>query len=151
MAQAIKSGKDYCENWCLDEIKSKCRNRYLNCITCSVIKYLISQGFTIAKFPTPFGREGKEQEVNNDPKNAVVDVEKLLKTCYYCNTTPYKQTQNIGQQKFNDGTMSNVKLNPYDTSFLTVDTWNVPIKGREANNYTITQKINFCPMCGRRL
>lgn len=71
--------------------------------------------------------------------------------CYYCNITPYIQTKNIGQQKFNDGTTSNIKLNPYDTSLLTVDTWNVPIKGSEANMYTITVKVNYCPMCGRKL
>lgn len=71
--------------------------------------------------------------------------------CYFCNTTPYMQTNNIGQQKFYDGTISNVKLNPYNTSLLTVDTWNVPIKGREANMYTITTKIKYCPMCGRNL
>lgn len=71
--------------------------------------------------------------------------------CYYCHTTPYSQTNNIGQQKFNDGTISNIKLNQCDTSLLTVDTWNVPIKGREANTYRVTKRINFCPMCGRNL
>ena len=71
--------------------------------------------------------------------------------CNYCKKSPYGDTANIGQQKFNDGAVSNVKLNPYNTSLLTVDTWNLPIKGREANMYTISTRISFCPMCGRNL
>ena len=89
----------------------------------------------------------KESLSENLRKEGYVMEEK----CYFCNITPYQQTNNIAQQTFNDGTISNVNLNPYNTSLLTVDTWNVPIKGREANMYTITKKINFCPMCGREL
>ena len=71
--------------------------------------------------------------------------------CYYCNKTPYDNTINIALKKFNDGTIMNIELNPYNTSLLTTNTWNVPIKGKEANMYTITEKINYCPKCGRKL
>jgi hypothetical protein len=79
------------------------------------------------------------------------EVEEMGGKCYFCNISPFGETSNIAQQQFNDGTISNIKLNPYGTDLLTVDTWNVPIKGREANKYTVSKKINFCPMCGRKL
>jgi hypothetical protein len=72
-----------------------------------------------------------------------------MNSCIYCNSSAYGAVENIATQRFNDGTISNVKLNPYNTSLLSVDTWNVPIVGREANMYSITKRINFCPMCGR--
>ena len=71
--------------------------------------------------------------------------------CYYCISESNAKTKNIGQQKFNDGTISNIKLNPINTSLWVVDTWNIPIKGREANMYTVATRINFCPICGRKL
>lgn len=69
--------------------------------------------------------------------------------CYYCNTTPYGDTRNIGTQTFNDKAISNIKLNPYGVRLLTADTWHIPDKG--ANTYTVVAKINYCPMCGRNL
>jgi predicted transcriptional regulator len=96
-------------------------------------------------------------EIRNLNRKRLLEIHQILesipeeKECYYCNTTPYGETINVAQQKFNDGTISNIKLNPCNTSLLTVDTWNVPIKGHEANMYTITKEIKFCPMCGRKL
>lgn len=69
--------------------------------------------------------------------------------CYYCNTTPYGDNRNIGTQIFNDGSVSNIKLNPYNVKLLTGETWNIPDKG--ANQYTVIAKIKYCPMCGREL
>ena len=74
-----------------------------------------------------------------------------VKKCLYCNPSPCGETVNIAQQKFQDGTISNFKLNQFDTRLISIDTWNVPIKGSEANKYTITKRINYCPMCGRKL
>lgn len=69
--------------------------------------------------------------------------------CYFCNATPYGQTNNIATQTFNDGSISNIKLNPYNAKLLTADTWNTPDKG--ANTYTVVGRIKFCPICGREL
>lgn len=69
--------------------------------------------------------------------------------CHYCNATPHNNTSNIGQQVFNDKTISIVKLNPFNTSLLSTSTCNIPDKG--SNDYQVTVKINFCPMCGRKL
>jgi len=73
----------------------------------------------------------------------------LDKSCLYCNKIPYGDTRNIGTQRFNNKAVSNIKLNPCDTSLLTALTWNVPNVG--ANSYTVTTRINYCPMCGRKL
>jgi len=75
------------------------------------------------------------------------DKEGVKKMCNYCNISPYGDTQNIKTQNFNDKTISNIKLNSYNTSLLTADTWNTPNGG--AKMYTITAKINFCPICVR--
>lgn len=72
-----------------------------------------------------------------------------MNKCWYCNATPYGNTNNIGTQIFNDKTVSNIKLNQYNTQLLTADTWNVPDNG--AKTYTVIAKINYCPMCGRKL
>ncbi len=69
--------------------------------------------------------------------------------CYYCNPTPYGVTSNIAAQRFNDNSVSNIKLNQYNPKLLTADTWNTPNNG--ANKYTVIGEINFCPMCGRKL
>jgi len=70
------------------------------------------------------------------------------KMCDYCNVSPYGDTKNIKTQGFNDETYSDIKLNPYNTSILTADTWNTPSGG--AKMYTVSVKINFCPICGRK-
>jgi len=69
--------------------------------------------------------------------------------CYYCNQTPYGDTSTLKIQRFNDGTISSIKLNPHDTRLLTSNTCNIPDKG--ASNYRIIARINYCPMCGRNL
>lgn len=69
--------------------------------------------------------------------------------CWYCKATPYGDTRNIGIQTFRDGSVSNIKLNPYNTQLLTGETWNIPDKG--ANQYRVVAKINYCPICGRSL
>jgi hypothetical protein len=71
------------------------------------------------------------------------------KKCYYCNATPYGQTSNIAIQRFNDGTIGSVSLNPCNTTLLTASTCCIPDKG--ANDYRVIGKINYCPICGRKL
>lgn len=69
--------------------------------------------------------------------------------CWYCNTTPYGDTRTIGSQRFNDKTISVIILNPRNPQLLTGITCNVP--GKEGNQYRVVTKINYCPMCGRKL
>ena len=69
--------------------------------------------------------------------------------CWYCNITPYGDTISIGKQIFNDESISSLKLNQYNAKLLTGETRNMPNQGTK--NYSVIAKINYCPMCGRKL